>query len=212
MKSVAKMIPAFLVGILVTYYGLNLQEEDLKYSITSPAKFGEINYQNIKIHNSGWNPAINIKIHINHPGIKYNNIRSESSLMRQINRNRGLATLQRIRRDEIVTLSLAYKGEILSGDNIKIVSDRSIARIVESETNSDELIPSWLYLFALYLFALIGMIFATVLIVGVATAIASASKESGASGSKKGGHGWFGALLPPKTDTSKPPKQAKRSE
>jgi hypothetical protein len=43
----------------------------------------------------------------------------------------GIASIERIRRDESIVISLAYEGQPLFGTEIKISSDRSIARLIE---------------------------------------------------------------------------------
>jgi len=80
LKFLSTIITGAIVGALVVYFTLDWQEEKLIYSITSPAKFGEINYQNITLTNTGWNPAINIKVFIEHPNIEFANTQSKTTL------------------------------------------------------------------------------------------------------------------------------------
>lgn len=141
MKFLATIISGLIVGGLGVYFTLDWQEEKLNYSITSPAKFGEINYQNINIVNTGWNPAINVKVYINHPNIKFANIQSKTTLKDLSSEKDGIASIERVRRDEIVTISLAYEGQPLFGNEIKVASDRSIATHVEID--SEEELPTW---------------------------------------------------------------------
>lgn len=141
MKFLATIISGLIVGGLGVYFTLDWQEEKLIYSLTAPAKFGEINYQNINVANTGWNPAINVKLYINHPNIKFSNIQSKTTLKDLSSEKNGIASLERVRRDENVTISLAYEGQPLFGTEIKIASDRSIAAQVELD--SDEGLPLW---------------------------------------------------------------------
>ena len=136
MKFLTSIIAGVIVGALGVYFTLDWQEEELIYSITSPAKFGEINYQNVHIVNSGWNPAINIKIYINHPNILFENIQSQTTLKDLSTEKDGLVSIERIRRDETIIISLAYTGQPLFGNELKIASDRSIA--VQTENVNKE--------------------------------------------------------------------------
>jgi hypothetical protein len=140
-KFLATIVSGVIVGALGVFFTLDWQEENLEYSITTPAKFGEINYQNIEVINTGWNPAINLKVYIDHPNIKYDNIQSKTSLKSLSGEENGIAGLERIRRDETVTISIAYEGQPLFGTEVKIVSDRSMAAQIES--NADDSFPVW---------------------------------------------------------------------
>lgn len=135
MKFISTIITGAIVGAFGVYFTLDWQEEKLRFSITNPAKFGEINYQNITLSNSGWNPAINVKLYIDHPNIKFENLQSSSSLKDISAEKNGLASIERVRRDESIVFSLAYKGQPLFGTEVKIVSDRSIAE--QKEQSSD---------------------------------------------------------------------------
>lgn len=141
MKFLASVISGVIVGALGVYFTLDWQEENLIYSVTSPAKFGDINYQNISVENSGWNPATNVKLYIEHPSIKFANIQSRTALKDLSQEKNGIASVERIRRDETVTISLAYEGQPLFGSEVKIASDRSIAKQVEVDDDSGY--PAW---------------------------------------------------------------------
>jgi len=149
LKFITTIITGAIVGALSIYFTIDWQEEKLIYSITPPAKFGEINYQNIRIINTGWNPAINIKIYITHPNIHFTNVQSEISLKNLNTEKDGIASIERIRRDESLILSLAYKGEALSGNEVKIASDRSIAIQIKNEDNDNW--PIWAIVIAIIL-------------------------------------------------------------
>lgn len=102
MKFIATIIAGAIVGALGVYFTLHWQEESLTFAITPPAKFGEINYQNITLTSDGWDPATNIKLYISHPNIKFNNLQSSASLKDISSDKDALAGVERVRRDESV--------------------------------------------------------------------------------------------------------------
>jgi hypothetical protein len=153
LKFLSTIITGAIVGALVVYFTLDWQEEKLIYSITTPAKFGEINYQNVTLTNTGWNPAVNIKLFIEHPNINFSNAQAKTSLKDLSIEKNGIASIERVRRNESVVISLAYKGQPLFGTEITISSDRSIAELVESE--GKEYLPVW----ATLLLAFFGITF-----------------------------------------------------
>jgi hypothetical protein len=136
LKTIITIITGAVVGALTVYFTLDWQEEKITFSITPPAKFGDINYQNITLVNDGWNPAENLKIYIEHAEITFANIQSSSSLSDLSPEINGIASLDRIRRDESLVISLAYKGQRLLGNEIKIASDRSIALQTQSDNSA----------------------------------------------------------------------------
>tara|TARA_R110002049_G_scaffold133756_4_gene293160 strand:+ start:309 stop:860 length:552 start_codon:yes stop_codon:yes gene_type:complete len=141
LKFITTIISGVIVGALGVYFTLDWQEENLIYSVTAPAKFGEIIYQNIEIENTGWNPAVNIKLYVDHPNIDFSNVQSKASIKDLSSEKDGVANIERIRRDEIVTISTAYEGQPLFGTEIKIASDRSIAKLIEHD--ADDGLPWW---------------------------------------------------------------------
>jgi hypothetical protein len=128
-------IIGFILGVILcalgVYFTLDWQEEKLEFSISSPAKFGKTNYQNLTLQNIGWNPAENLNVIISHPTITFINIQSDAALKELKNDKNGIANLNRLRRDETVVISLVYEGIPLTSDNIKVTSNRSIAKPVE---------------------------------------------------------------------------------
>lgn len=141
MKFITTIIAGVIVGALGVYFTLDWQEEKMNFSITSPAKFGDINYQNIALSNDGWNPAVNIKLYIDHPDIKFENMQSTASVNNLSSEHHGIAGVERLRRGETVIFSLAYKGQPLFGSEIKVLSDRSIAQQKELDANTH--LPGW---------------------------------------------------------------------
>lgn len=141
LKFLLTVVAGIIVGAAGVYFTLDWQEEKLEYSITEPAKFGDINYQNITLSNAGWNPAVNVKVYIDHPGISFENIQAGVSLKSMSDEKNGIPEIERVRRDESLVLSLAYSGEPLFGSEVKIASDRSIAKQLEAEAKTE--MPLW---------------------------------------------------------------------
>lgn len=168
MKFLTNIIVGAIVGGIGVYFTLDWQEENIVYSLSAPAKFGNINYQNLNISNTGWNPAVNVKIFVNHSGVSFDNAQSTTTLKNIGSEKNGLASIERLRRDETVTVSLAYKGDPLFGNDIKISSDRSIAELIENE--SGEYLPTW----ASILLTFFGITF----VVGILASIAIPSYNS----------------------------------
>jgi hypothetical protein len=130
LKSFIGFISGLVVCALGVYFTLDWQEEKLTFSISSPAKFGEINYQNLTLQNSGWNPAVNLKMFVKHPNIIFKNIQSDSTLKELEGDKNGIAYIERLRRDETIIISFAYKGSALTDSNVRVTSERSIAEAI----------------------------------------------------------------------------------
>lgn len=141
LKFITSIIAGAVVGALGVYFTLDWQEEKLAFTITSPAKFGQTLYQNITLSNNGWNPAVNIKMYINNDQIGFENIQATSPIKKLNNEKNGIATIDRLRRDESIVLSIAYEGYPLPGDQVRIVSDRSIA--LQKEFDEHTHLPTW---------------------------------------------------------------------
>ena len=137
MNTIIGFISGVIVCALSVYFTLDWQEEKLEFSISSPAVFGDTNYQNLTIQNSGWNPAENLDINFKHQTITFKNIKSATNLTELKNTKKGIATLSRLRRDETVIVSIVYEGSPLILDNIKITSNRSIAKAVDVNNKDD---------------------------------------------------------------------------
>jgi len=130
MKTVLKLIVAFAAGAAVAYYSLHLKEEKLVYALGEPADFGNLTYQNIEIKNLGWEPAENVVVSFNKAPvvIGHSHIKATAPLLKLPEETGAAGKLDRVRRDEVVTLSLSFPSTPLSPDNISIKSDRSIAQ------------------------------------------------------------------------------------
>jgi len=162
LKIITTIIAGVIIGGFGTYFTLDWQEEKLIYSLTTPAKFGKISYQNITIFNTGWNPAVNIKLYIEHPSINFSAVQSTIAMKNLSNEKNGIVSIERVRRDESIIISLAYEGQPLFGNEIVISSDRSIAEQIEVE--GKEFSPPLL----IVIFSILGALF----VVGVFSAIA----------------------------------------
>ena len=127
-KFIFSIVSGIIIGVAGLYFTLNWQDEKLYYKLSEPAKFGEITYQNMQISNSGWNPATNIIVYLSHPSIKEDNIRTNPEFNMKTTEKDSVGGYNRIRRDETVTVTFAYKGQILNPSHISIKSDRSIAQ------------------------------------------------------------------------------------
>jgi hypothetical protein len=131
LKSFIAFISGLIVCALSVYLTLDWQEEKLTFSISSPAKFGEINFQNLTLQNTGWNPAVNLKVFVEHPSINFKNIQSDSTLKELAGDKSGLTYIDRIRRDETIIISFAYEGSPLTVSSVKVTSERSIAEAID---------------------------------------------------------------------------------
>lgn len=120
------MLISLAIGIVGTLYTTNWQEEKLVFELGEIAKFGDITYQNIRIRNEGWNPATNVAIQLNANYITQENIKASPKFEVIANDNR-IGGYERIRRNEVVTLSFVFKGEPITASMFTIKSDRSIA-------------------------------------------------------------------------------------
>jgi hypothetical protein len=153
-KFLATIISGAVVGAIGIYLTLVWQQEQVVYSVTPPAKFGEIIYQNLSISNEGWDPATNIDIYINNQNISFTELQSQSPLTQPAEPKNSTAQLDRVRRNETITISIAYKGTPLTQENVKITSDRSVASYKSVEPNTK--MPLWavvtLWVTGLYMF------------------------------------------------------------
>jgi hypothetical protein len=114
------------LGIVGTLYTTNWQEEKLLFSFGEIAQFGDITYQNIRIRNDGWNPATNVIVQLNSSNISAENIKASPKFDLPPTDSR-VGGYERIRRNEVVTLSFAFKGNPITPAMLTVKSDRSIA-------------------------------------------------------------------------------------
>jgi len=125
-KFLLSIMSGAAIGVASTLFAVNWQEEGLLYELGEVAQFGDITYQNLRIKNEGWNPAINVNIGLNVDYITKENIKASPKFELDASEN-SIGGYERIRRDEVVTISFAFKGEPLTNQVVQIKSDRSIA-------------------------------------------------------------------------------------
>lgn len=141
MKFLMTIFSGVIVGAFGVYFTIDWQEEKLKYAVSAPAKFGDINYQNIIISNDGWNPAVNVKMYVEHDDVTLDRAQSSTTFEPLLDERNGIAQLGRVRRGESVVFAFAYTGKPFSGSDVKIVSDRSIASLIELDAETE--LPFW---------------------------------------------------------------------
>lgn len=161
LKTIFKILFGSAIGILATLYAINWQEESLVYSLSDPAKFGEITYQNLKIKNEGWNPAENIKIYLGLEYINKENIQSSPPFNYIVDEEGVIGGFDRLRRSEVVTVAFSYRGASIKPSELTIKSDRSIAKL---EIESDDSIS---------LVTILALTWLGVLLVSIVAAIAT---------------------------------------
>lgn len=132
-KFMLSIITGIIIGAAGLYLTLDWQEEKMIYKLSEPAQFGEITYQNMQISNNGWNPATNVIIYLSHPSIKQGNIRTNPEFNIEVKEKNAVGGFNRIRRDESVTITFAYKGQTVEPSILSIKSDRSIAKYQAKE-------------------------------------------------------------------------------
>ena len=155
LKTFLKLLVGFAAGAAVAYYSLHLKEEKLIYTLSDPADFGNLTYQNIEIKNLGWDPAENIVVSFNTtPVISYANVKASAPFLEVPKETGAAGKIDRIRRDETVTLSLSFPSTPLSPQVISIKSDRSIAQHQPSKRGwSFDWISFWIGVVAIFVFA-----------------------------------------------------------
>ena len=130
LKFLFTMISSLAIGIFGTLYTINWQEEKLVYELGEIAQFGDVTYQNIRVRNEGWNPATNVSIQLQAEHISANEIKAFPKFDLASD-DRRVGGYERIRRNEVATLSFAFKGAPISPAMITIKSDRSIAAFID---------------------------------------------------------------------------------
>lgn len=154
MKSLVTIALGTMLGVFGTLFTLNWQEESLSFQLSETAIFGDVVYQNVRIVNSGWNPAENVRIIVERPEIGVNAVKASMAVSSDFIDGRYEGFVDRIRRDESVTLAFAFRGNPILASDITIKSDRSIAKVAK-ETESGWLdwtsflfgVGAWFFLF-----------------------------------------------------------------
>lgn len=122
-------ISGILVGIVVTYFTLDWKEERLTYTLTDPAKFGDITFQNIEIRNDGFDPATHVMIYLPQKVMGSKHIQIAGTFDLKGDGESTIGGFERIRRGERVLIPLISKTEPVSATDVTIKSDRSIATV-----------------------------------------------------------------------------------
>jgi len=127
MKFIFTVLSGIIVGIVVSYFSFDWKEEKLIYTLTEPATFGLISFQNLEIRNEGFDPATNVKLLIPKKVLDSKHIELVAKFDLNGDGQSIVGGLERIRRGERVLVSLTSKSSAVSSDDITIKSDRSIA-------------------------------------------------------------------------------------
>lgn len=131
MRKVLHIIISLMVGAAIgaigAYFSMYMPEEKLTYSLSEPAVFDKVRYQNLEIYNKGWNPSEHVQVRIkNYKGnFKFFenpkfDLKKEDSL--------GIGGYKRIRRDEKTSIAIVTEQSPIAHENIDIKSNRMIAR------------------------------------------------------------------------------------
>ena len=128
LKLFLSIASGVIIGVAGTLITLNWQEEKLRFELGSPAAFGEIVYQNLRLTNDGWNPATNVKLFLKHPAISARNVQSTPAFSLSTEEPHLLGGYDRLRRGEAVIVTFAFKGTPIEARVLSIKSDRSVAQ------------------------------------------------------------------------------------
>lgn len=127
MKFIFTVLSGIIVGMVGLYFSLDWKEEKLIYTLTEPAVFGTMSFQNLEIRNEGFDPATNVKLYIPKKSLDSKQIELVAKFDLNGDGQSNVGGLERIRRGERVLVSLTAKSGSLSSSDISIKSDRSIA-------------------------------------------------------------------------------------
>lgn len=130
MKFLTTIISGIIVGVAGVYFTRDFQEEELQFTLSEPARFGDVVYQSLRISNIGWDPATNVSVGINGRSLKESEVRSDAAL-RASPALGGIGVIERIRRNETVEVSFSFQGPALSPEMVVVKSDRTIATPTE---------------------------------------------------------------------------------
>jgi len=155
-KFLLSILSGAAIGVASTLFAVSWQEEGLLYELGEVAQFGDITYQNLRIKNEGWNPATNVSIGLDVGYIAKENIKASPKFELDETEN-SVGGYKRIRRDEVVTLSFAFKGEPLTNHTVQIKSDRSIATEINLSEESGKTDWAFVLFIITIAFFFIGM-------------------------------------------------------
>ena len=127
MKFILTILSGVIVGIVVAYFAQDWKEEKLIFTLTEPAKFGDISFQNLEIRNEGFDPATNVKVYLPKDILESRQIALVAKFDLKGDTQSMVGGLERIRRGEHVLVSFTSKKGSVSSDDVTIKSDRSMA-------------------------------------------------------------------------------------
>jgi len=131
MRTVLTVVVTTILTAILTILIIVWQDEELLFKLSPPSLFGDINYQTITIKNSGWEPAEHVVISISGRYFTKNEVKESPFFDEADNSKYVIGVYKRIRREEVVGIALAYKGEPIRADQVVIKSNRSIAAFVD---------------------------------------------------------------------------------
>ncbi|MBU0689740.1 MAG: hypothetical protein KJ850_01085 [Gammaproteobacteria bacterium] len=127
MKFIFTVLSGIIVGIVGLYFSLDWKEEKLIYTLTEPATFGAITFQNIEIRNEGFDPATNVKLYMPKKTLDSKQIQFVAKFDLRGDGQTLVGGLERIRRGERALVSLTSQSGSVTSDDVSIKSDRSLA-------------------------------------------------------------------------------------
>ena len=143
MKFIFTVLSGIIVGIVVSYLSFDWKEEKLIYTLTEPATFGSISFQNLEIRNEGFDPATNVRLFIPKKVLDSKHIEFAAKFDLNGDGQSIVGGFERIRRGERVLVSLTSKSGAVSSDDITIKSDRVIANFAFSNAWSFDTKSFW---------------------------------------------------------------------
>ena len=127
MKTIFTILSSVIAGIVIAVFAQDWKEEKLIFTLTEPATFGAIAFQNLEIRNDGFDPATNVKLFLPKKILESKQIELVAKFDLKGDGQSIVGGLERIRRGERVLVSLTSKSGAVSPNDISIKSDRSIA-------------------------------------------------------------------------------------
>jgi hypothetical protein len=154
-----KFFPSILSGIIVAIVGLyfssDWKEERLVYTLSEPATFGVISFQNLEIRNDGFDPATKVIISISKKAQDAKQIEFAAKFDLNGDKQSVGGGFERIRRGERILVSLTSKAGPISLDDLSIKSDRSIAAFSLPNAWSFDMKSFWIGAGAFFMFVML---------------------------------------------------------
>lgn len=125
------LVSAVLAAIAIQYFVGDWKEEYLNYSLSESKQVVKGIWQrNIELRNNGVDPALNVKVYV-YPLQSDQAPRVESEFDVKGNGGPFVGGFERIRRKEVLLLSVRSNGAPITESQLAIKSDRSIAEFRE---------------------------------------------------------------------------------